>query len=218
MTEIIQGSPEWHETRLGKVTASRVSDVIAKTRSGWGASRANYAAELVAERLTGTVAETFTSSAMARGNEVEPQARAAYEFLRDGQTIQTVGFVDHPRIAMVGASPDGLVGETGLIEIKCPNTSTHIATLLDSKIPKKYMTQMQFQMACTGRAWCDFVSFDPRLPPKLSFFSARIERDDALIDELEQLVIDFQSEVEETIKQLSLRYDVKEAVSSKSDT
>ena len=140
-----QGSEAWQAARLGKVTASRVADVIAKTKSGWGASRKNYLAELVAERLTGTAAERFTNGAMQWGTDTEPQARAAYEFFRD-QSVTEVGFVDHPDVPMCGASPDGLVGGDGLIEVKCPNTSTHIDTLMKKTVAGKYVTQIQWQL------------------------------------------------------------------------
>jgi putative phage-type endonuclease len=156
---------------------------------GWGASRANYEAQLIAERLTGETTSGFTNAAMQWGIETEPEARAAYQFYADSE-VEEVGFIDHPTIAMSGASPDGLVGVLasldGLIEIKCPNTATHLATLLDSKVPAKYMTQMQWQMACTERAWCDWVSYDPRLPESMRLFVQRIERDDKRIQELEK--------------------------------
>ena len=163
MEGIVQGTPEWHALRLGKVTASRVADVIAKTKSGPSASRAKYAGELIAERLTGTTGERFTNAAMACGTEQEPAARKTYEFYRDTD-VEQVAFVLHPTIGDSGASPDGLVDVDGLVEIKCPETHTHIETLLGQAVPAKYITQMQWQMACTGRAWCDFVSYDPRLP------------------------------------------------------
>jgi putative phage-type endonuclease len=201
MAEIIQGSEEWFAARRGKVTASRVADVIAKTKTGWGASRGNYLAELVAERLTGQTADSYTNPAMQWGVETEPQARAAYEFYQRC-TVEEVGFVDHPRIAMTGASPDGLVGEDGMVEIKCPLTKTHIDTLLGQTIPGKYLTQMQWQMACAGRRWCDFVSFDPRLPESLSLFTQRVDRDDEAIAELEGLVSDFLKEVVEVTAKL----------------
>src|SRR5689334_1396302 len=134
---IQQGTPEWHAQRLGKVTASRLSDALAKTKNGWGASRANYMAQLAAERLTGQPQESFTNAAMQWGVDTEPHARAAYEFHTDA-TVEPVGFVDHPVIEMTGASPDGLVGADGLVEIKCPNTATHIETLLGSSAPSKY--------------------------------------------------------------------------------
>ncbi|MFP5078262.1 lambda exonuclease family protein [Rhizobium sp. YIM 134829] len=190
MDEIIQGSPEWHALRCGKVTASRVADVVARTKSGWGASRSNYAAELIAERLTGVAAEGFTNAAMQWGTDQEPNARLAYEFMQN-VTVEQIAFVVHPRIGDSGASPDGLVGEDGLVEIKCPNTATHIDTLIKQDIPAKYITQMMWQMACTGRQWCDFVSYDPRLPESMQLFVKRVTRDDAVIDELETAVAVF---------------------------
>jgi putative phage-type endonuclease len=206
MEEIIQGTPEWFAARLGKVTASRVADVIAKTKTGWGASRANYMAELVAERLTGTSADKFSNAAMQWGTEQEPEARAAYEF-RVGVDVLQVGFVPHPTIPMTGASPDGLIGEDGLVEIKCPNTATHIDTLIGQTIPGRYVTQMLWQMACTGRQWCDFVSFDPRLPPSMRHFVKRLERDELRIKEIEKDVAEFLSEVEHKVSQLVALYE-----------
>lgn len=200
-TNLIQGSEEWFAARCGKVTASRVADVIAKTKTGWGASRKNYMAELVAERLTGVPAQGFTNAAMQWGIDTEPQARAAYEFYR-GVTVQEVGFVDHPDIAMTGASPDGYVSENGLVEIKCPNTATHIETLLNKAIPGKYLTQMQWQMACTGKTWCDFVSFDPRMPERHRLFVSRVHCDPDRVSELEQLVREFLAELVQTVDAL----------------
>lgn len=202
---IEQGTPEWFAQRAGKVTASRVADVIAKTKTGWGASRANYAAQLVAERLTGNVEPTFTNAAMQWGTDKEPEAREAYEYV-SGVFVDQVGMVDHPAIAMTGASPDGLIGSDGLVEIKCPNTATHIDTLLSGKVPAKYVTQMAWQMACTGRAWCDFVSFDPRMPAHMQLFVQRVERDDTLIAELEREVSAFLNEVATTVSMLSDAY------------
>jgi putative phage-type endonuclease len=202
MPEIVQGSLEWVQARLGKVTASRVADVIAKTKTGWGASRKNYMAELIAERLTGQPGDTYTNAAMQWGLDTEPQARAAYEFFRDA-TVEEVGFVEHPTIPMTGASPDGLVGENGLVEIKCPNTATHIDTLLSETIPAKYVTQMQFQMACVGRKWCDYVSFDPRMPEHLRLFVKRVEHDDAKVKELEAAVLEFLAELDATLNKLA---------------
>src|SRR5262245_12506754 len=136
----IQGTAEWHAERLGKVTASRIADVVAKTKTGWGASRANYMAELVAERLTGIPQDTYVNVAMQWGLDHEAEARAAYEFRRDVEVIE-VGFVSHPDIAESGASPDGLIGIDGLVEIKCPNTATHIETLLGTPFAEKYILQ-----------------------------------------------------------------------------
>lgn len=210
MSDIIQGSAEWHTIRIGKVTASRVADVVAKTKAGWGASRANYMAELIAERLTGEAAERFTNAAMNWGTEKEPDARAAYEFFRDA-TVTEVGFIEHPSIGMTGASPDGLVADDGMVEIKCPNTATHLETLLTQTVPAKYNTQMQWQMACTGRKWCDFASYDPRLPEEMSLFVKRVERDDKMIAELEKDVSAFLDELAEKISKLNGIYGIQEA-------
>lgn len=211
MNNIVQGSPEWFAIRLGKVTASRVADVVAKTKTGWGASRANYMAELIAERLTGEVAPSYVNGAMQWGIEHEAAARTAYEFRTDSEVV-AVGFVQHPRIVDSGASPDGLVGGDGLIELKCPNTATHLDTLLALSIPEKYVTQMQWQMACTGRKWCDFVSFDPRMPESMRLFVRRVERDDEAIAKLEKLVTDFLDEMAQKIAGLIKIYEAnKEA-------
>lgn len=198
-----QLSPEWFAARLGRVTASRVADIIAKTKSGPSASRGNYLAQLVVERLTGQAPESFTTAAMQHGIDCEPEARNAYAFLHAPGPVVEVGFVDHPRIAMAGASPDGLVGEDGLLEIKCPITATHIDTLTTEAVPARYMTQIQWQLASTGRAWCDFVSFDPRLPDELQLFVKRVDRDEALIAELEREVEAFLAEVSERVGQLT---------------
>lgn len=198
---IIQGSPEWFEQRLGKVTASRLSDVIAKIKAGEAAIRAAYRAELVAERLTGKTVEAFTNAAMKWGTDCEPLARAAYE-AEFGVIVVETGMVNHPRIAMSGASPDGLVLADGLLEIKCPDTKTHIETILSNEAPSKYVPQMQWQLACTGRAWCDFASFDPRMPQEMQLFVRRVLRDDDLIRTYEDEVVQFLSEVESTIEKL----------------
>lgn len=207
-----QGTPEWHAARRGKVTASRVADVMAKTKSGYSASRANYMAELLCERLTGETGPCFMNDAMRWGTEKEPEARAAYCFRTDADVAE-IAFVDHPTIRMAGASPDGLIGADGLIEIKCPNTATHLDTLSSGKPAGKYVTQMQWQMACTGRQWCDFVSYDPRLPEAMRFFLCRVERDPALIAEMEAEVSAFLSDLDARIADLSSRYgaQLKEA-------
>lgn len=197
-----QLSEEWFSARLGRVTASRVADVIAKTKSGYSASRANYMAELIVERLTGNRVDSFVSSAMMWGTNTEPLAREAYES-RTGVLVEEVGFVPHPTIPMAGASPDGLVGGDGLIEIKCPNTATHIDTLLNKEAPAKYVTQMQWQMACSGRDYCDFVSYDPRLPANMQMFKKRIIRDNETIAELEKEVSKFLDEVDDKVERLT---------------
>jgi putative phage-type endonuclease len=208
--EILQGSDEWKALRLGKVTASRVADVVAKTKSGYSTSRANYAAQLIAERLTGTPAESYTNAAMQHGTETEPEARAAYEFYQ-GVTVQEIAFVPHPKIDQAGCSPDGLVGDDGLVEIKCPNTATHLETLLGQAVPGKYDTQIQFQMACTGRVYCDFVSYDPRMPENMRLFIKRVMRDDKRISELETEVAAFLLEMAVKLSQLNSLYGLADA-------
>lgn len=208
--DVEQGTEAWKAARLGKVTASRVADMTAKTKTGWGASRANYAAELVAERLTGSPVDRFTSAAMDWGSEHEAAARAMYEFMNDAPVV-LVGCVMHPAIDMALASPDGLVGDDGLVEIKCPNSGTHIDTLLSETIPEKYKKQMMFQMACTGRAWCDFVSFDPRMPGDMQMFVKRVHRDELIIAELEKETRVFLAEVAATVDALVAKYRQAEA-------
>jgi putative phage-type endonuclease len=205
-----QNSAEWVAARLGKVTASRVSDVIAKTKTGWGASRANYLAELIAERLTGEPAPSYTNAAMQWGVEKEPEARTAYEFRTD-VTVEEVGFIEHPNIGMSGASPDGYAGTDGMIEIKCPTVATHIDTLLGQSIPDKYITQMQWQMNCAGRQWCDFVSYDPRLPESMRLFIQRVPRDSKRIVELEGMVREFLIELDNKVAALLAKYELKVA-------
>jgi putative phage-type endonuclease len=205
-----QRSPEWFAERAGKVTASCVYKVMARTKTGYGADRANYHAQLVTERLTGLPADSFSNAAMQWGTDTEPQARAAYEF-HTGRDVVEMGFAPHPEITMAGASPDGLVGSAGLIEIKCPNSATHITTLRGAEIDRKYLLQMQFQMACTARDWCDFVSFDPRLPREMQLHIRRVERDDALLSEIHGEVAKFLAEVDEAVADLRTRYMTKEA-------
>ena len=203
-----QRSDEWFAARCGKVTASRIADLVAKTKTGWGASRANYMAELVAERLTNTPAERFSNAAMQWGTDHEPDAIAAYEFFKDC-AVEPVGFVDHPKIAMTGASPDGRVGKDGLVEIKCPKTATHIDTLLSGKVERKYLLQMQWQMECEKRQWCDFVSFDPRMPGSMQMFCLRVERDDKLLGTLREQVDEFLAELDAKVVRLVDLYEPK---------
>ena len=202
MSDMEQRTDEWYAARLGKVTASRVSDLMAKTKTGYAASRENYMAQLVLERITGAKAESFSSAAMQWGTDQEPFARAAYEAAKDVM-VEEEGFVPHPTIEMAGASPDGLVNDDGLVEIKCPNTATMIETLLTGKVPAKYHAQMQFQMACTGRKWCDYVVFDPRMPPKAQLFIKRVDRDDKFIAEMEAEIVKFLAEVQTQVEKLN---------------
>lgn len=201
---ILQSDPAWAAARVGHVTASRMADMLAKTKSGWGASRANYAAELVAERLTGAAGERYVNSAMQWGLDTEAAARTAYEFRID-QAVGPAAFLKHPRVAWAGASPDGFVGDVGLVEFKCPNTATHIDTLLIGSVPEKYRWQMQWQMACAGREWCDFVSFDPRLPENMRLFVRRFERDSETVAMLERETMQFVGEIEDTLAALQKR-------------
>jgi putative phage-type endonuclease len=203
-----QRSDEWFEARLARVTASRVADIIAKTKTGYSTSRANYMSELICERLTGKRTAFFQTAAMAWGTNTEPMAALAYE-AKTGNLVEGVGFVPHPTIDMAGASPDGLVDHDGLIEIKCPNTSTHLDTVLASTPPTQYVAQMQWQMACTGRQWCDFISYDPRLPEKMQIFIQRVMRDDAMIENLEKEVNLFLKEIGDKIALLDAAFNVE---------
>jgi putative phage-type endonuclease len=205
MDKIIQGTDEWFRARAGKATASRIADLIAKTAKGYAATRKAYAAQLLTERLTGKSAEKFTSKEMRWGTETEAEARAAYIFNR-AAVVEEVGFILHPTVGDSGASPDGLSDDDGLLEIKCPKTETHIETLLSQEVPEEYISQMQWQMACTGRAWCDFVSYDPRVEEYLRFFCKRVPRDNAYIASLEGEVIKFMNEVRGTVAKLERLY------------
>lgn len=202
MNNTAQGSDAWIAARLGKLTASRISEATARTRTGWGASRANLMASLMVERLTGQPAESYTNDAMKYGTETEPQARSAYSFITDNDVAQ-VGFIDHPTIAMSGASPDGFIGADGLLEIKCPNTATHIDFLLTGKVPDKYLKQMCWQMACSRSKWCDFVSFDPRLPVDLQIKIVRYIPTPDEIAELEKQARDFLKELDAKLESLT---------------
>ena len=197
-----QKSEEWFAARLGKVTASRLADVIAKTKSGYSTSRDNYMAQLVCERLTNQKGESFTNSAMQHGVDTEPLARSAYEAL-NGLLVEEVGFVQHPKIEQSGASPDGLVGLFGMLEIKCPNTATHIDTLLTQSVPTKYITQMQWQMRCCDRQWCDYVSFDNRIREDLQLFVKRVEFDASYVAMLEEEVNLFLKELDVKVNKLN---------------
>ncbi|EAR2753589.1 YqaJ viral recombinase family protein [Salmonella enterica] len=200
---MLQRSPEWFAARCGKVTTSRLYDVMTRTKSGYAASRQNYMAELICQRLTGKPEEGFTNAAMMRGTELEPVAREMYALNEFDAVISEVGLIDHPTIAGFAASPDGLVNDDGLIEIKCPNTWTHLQTLKTGVPKRQYLLQMHAQMMCTGRKWCDFVSFDDRLPPELAYFKTRINFDEVLAEEIEQEVVKFLTELETEIQNIT---------------
>ena len=193
--QIEQGSDAWHQLRLGKVTASRVADILAKTKTGPSASRQNYLIELALQRTTGIIVESYSNAAMEWGVQNEQNARVLYE-ITTNNFVDTVAFVDHPSISWFGCSPDGLVSDGGLMEIKCPNSTTHWEYFKSNKPPQKYVIQMQAQMACTGRDWCDFVSFDPRMPERSQLLVVRVDRDNAFIAEMEEQIKQFLSEVE----------------------
>lgn len=203
--DVPQGSMEWLQARAGLVTASRIADVMAKIKSGESAARADYKAQIVTEILTGVPAENgFTNDAMQWGTDQEPAARAAYEAIT-GNMVEQVGMVYHPEIERAAASPDGMVSDTGLVEIKCPKTATHLQYLLANAAPTKYQPQMLWQMACTGAEWCDFVSFDPRLPNDLQLLVVRFGRYAQRIKDMEAEVKRFLSEVDEMIEKLQNR-------------
>jgi len=204
---IEQRTEEWFQQRLGKVTASRISDVIAKTKTGVSTSRQNYLVQLVSERITGKKGDSFVNQAMLDGIERESAARELYERTR-GVSVTEVGFFDHPIIKNSGASPDGAVNSeeegkyAGLIEIKCPIETTHTNTLMNKLVPSKYIPQMQWQLACTGAKWVDFVSYNPNFPDTMQIFVARVERDNSYIAELESEVLKFLDEVDQAILKL----------------
>jgi putative phage-type endonuclease len=199
-----QGTPEWHQLRLGKVTASRVADILAKTKSGISASRGNYLIELALQRVTKTIEESYTNAAMEWGTATEPQARVAYE-VATGNFVDQVAFVDHPTIVGFGCSPDGLVGSDALIEIKCPSSATHWSYIKANEPPQKYIIQMQAQMAVTGAKWCDFVSFDPRMPERSQLLIVHVPRDPEFILYMETEINQFLSEVKAEVNLMEKR-------------
>lgn len=203
--DIEQGSGAWFAARAGKVTASCVADAVSFLKRGDGetAARAAYKAQIVAEILRGEpIMDGYLSPYMQHGTEQEPYARAAYESRFD-VLVDTVGFVVHPTIERAGASPDGLVGDDGGLEIKCPKTETHIRYMRANRLPPEYEPQVMWNLACTGRTWWDFVSFDPFLPPRHQIFRIRVERNAGRIAELEQGVKQFLSEVDAMIAELN---------------
>jgi len=207
---LIQGSPEWITARVGSLGASRLQEAIARIKSGYGASRANLMAELICERLTGQPTPSFSSAAMQHGTETEPEARAAYCFYT-GHTVEEVGLIRHPKIEQSHASPDGLIGNDGMLEIKCPQPAAHLETLTSQEIPTKYMTQMMWQMACSGRQWVDYVSYSQSFPENMRLFIKRIARDEQRINELETEVAAFLLEMAVKLSQLNSLYGDKEA-------
>ena len=197
-----QRTEDWFAARLGKVTASSLHKVLARTKTGYGADRANYLTQLVLERVTGNKADGYTNAEMQWGIDQEPFARAAYE-AHKGVLVDEVGFIQHPTIEMAGASPDGLVGDDGMVEIKCPSSKTALECWLsDDPVEAKYYAQMQWQMACAGREWCDYVVFDPRMPAKAQLFIYRVSRDREWLATTEKEVVKFLAEVDAKVAAL----------------
>lgn len=205
MIDLIQGSQEWLNARAGSIGASQIADALAKTKSGWGASRANIHARMVTERITGKPVKTFVSGAMQRGTELEPEARNAYSFLQ-GHDVVEIGMVPHPRIAKSHCSPDGLIGDDGLVELKCCEAPRHIELLRGSPPEDRYIKQCLWQMACTERQWCDLAYYNPDFPVEMQLHVFRIDRDDAAIAELEAGIDEFLNEVSATVADLENTY------------
>lgn len=193
-----QRTDEWFKARLGKVTASKISDVLAKIRTGEAAVRRNYKMQLATERLTGQKTDSYINQAMQDGIDREDTAREIFEIVRDIK-VEQVGFIDHPTIKMAGASPDGLLPDNGVLEIKCPVETTHTTNLLERKLPSRYVSQVQWQMACTGAEYANFVSYNPNFEPKLQLIYLDVERDDEYIEMLEEEVSTFLTEVDDII-------------------
>jgi putative phage-type endonuclease len=202
-----QGTPEWVRKRIGKVTASRMKDVCNRLKNGgFGAEYYGYVKELALERITDRACDHFVTRAMQDGIDREPAARATYELVT-GREVTLSDFVQHPMLPFSGASPDGLVVDDGQIEIKCPTSLTHLDTLANEKMPDEHWPQVQWGMACTGRSWCDFVSYDPRFSaPGMQIYIQRVERDDTLIEKLREAVVEINDRADALVRFLSSRY------------
>ena len=201
---------EWFRARCGSLGASQIADALARTKTGWGASRANVMAQLAVERLTGVPTEGFTTAAMQWGIDTEPQARTAYSFMTNAD-VQEVGLIIHPRINGTHASPDGLIGEDGVLEIKCAQAAAHLDVLLSEKVPDKYQKQAVWQLACSGRQYADVVYYNPTFPASMQMWTTRINRDEALVDQLEAEVRLFLKELEGKVEELKRRYELEAA-------
>lgn len=200
--DIEQRSAEWFHLRAGSFTASRCSDLMARTKSGPSASRGNLIALLAVERLTGQPVETYRNAAMERGTELEAEARDAYSFAH-GVAVAEVGYVPHPTIPNCGCSPDGLIGNDGLLEVKCPSSmAKHLDALRSGSHAVEYRWQLQHQLFVTGRQWVDAVSYHPSFPDGLELAILRVNRDESAIAEIEKSVLEAENEVEAVIKQM----------------
>ena len=198
ITDIEQGSEAWLALRYGWITASRFKDVKA---GGEGKTRKAYMYQLAAEAISDMRQESFTNEYMEWGTQTEPQAREMYEFV-SGNTVELVAFIKLSEDKKTGCSPDGLVGEDGMVEFKCPKTTTQIETFLSGKMPTGHSAQVQGQLWVSGRQWCDFVSFDPRIDGEASYFCVRVERDEEAITEIADACDKFEIELTEMIQQL----------------
>ena len=205
-----QRSESWFAARCGSLGASALHEAVARTKTGYSASRSNRMAVLVIEQLTGQTQDTYQNAAMLAGIEREPMARAMYEFMTNESVVE-IGMARHPTIAGTHASPDGLIGSDGVLEIKAPQPAQHLSTLMGEPIQNKYVLQVQWEMACTGRKWCDFVSFNPDFPPAMQLFIKRIDRDDIFIAALEKEVAEFLSELRDTVHRLRQKYEPETA-------
>ena len=202
-TDVEQGSPEWHEARCGSIGATAINDIMSSGKgSAESAGRKNYRAAKVCEILTRCTAENYVNAAMQRGTDLEPMARDVYSFVK-GVEVEQVGLIKHPYLDYSHASPDGLVGDDGMIEIKVPSPANHIEYLLGGVVPSIYVKQLQWQMACSGRIWNDFVSYGPELPEDLQLFVVRMMRDDAMIAEMENAVVAFKRTIDDMLAQLN---------------
>lgn len=200
-----QGSPEWHQTRVGKITASKMAALMARTKSGPAASRKNMIAQLAIERLTGQEVENFKNDSMRHGNETEPMARMEYE-MQTGNTVTQIAFVDHPEIQMVGCSPDGLVGDDGLVEIKCPTAmDRHMKTIMKEDFGSEYRWQRQHQLFVTGRDWVDAVSYDKRYPPHLQLSTKRFFKNAEDHERIAAEIVKANMEIDEIVASLKAR-------------
>lgn len=202
-----QGTEAWKLLRCGSVGASDAPRVVRRTKSGYSADRENLMAAKVLERLTGVPVEIPKTFAMLQGTAREPEARMLYEMVR-GVEVEEAGLVPHPLIKGAHASPDGYVSGTGLIEIKAPMPAAHLDTLITETISEGHIVQMQWQMACTGRHYCDFVSFNPDFPPAMQLWISRVNRDPRFIGELEGEIRQFIRELEAKVAKLSQRYAI----------
>jgi hypothetical protein len=204
----------FRQARTGSIGASDVPDLMRRTQTGWSATRANLMALKVLERVTGVAVPTYQSKAMADGIERQPEATAAYALVYDVEVEHppAPGLVPHPLIYGAHASPDGLVGQDGLVEVKCPQLAGHLDTLLSEKVGRDYFMQIQWQLACTGRLWCDYVSWHPEpFPPPMQLWVQRVERNPDVIDTLEGEVRRFLAELDMKVEKLKRRYDWQEA-------